>query len=71
MFEEYYSERIKNTPSSFIREILKVTKIQKFPVKLESGNETKARKTPGENRRKLHILATNLYIYRKNVYLHF
>ncbi len=24
MFEEYYSERIKNTPSSFIREILKV-----------------------------------------------
>ena len=26
MFEEYYSERIKNTPSSFIREILKVTK---------------------------------------------
>ena len=26
MFEQYYSERIKNTPSSFIREILKVTK---------------------------------------------
>lgn len=25
MFEKYYSERIKNTPSSFIREILKVT----------------------------------------------
>lgn len=25
MFENYYSERIKNTPSSFIREILKVT----------------------------------------------
>lgn len=25
MFEQYYSERIKNTPSSFIREILKVT----------------------------------------------
>lgn len=25
MFEEYFSERIKNTPSSFIREILKVT----------------------------------------------
>lgn len=25
MFEQYYSQRIKNTPSSFIREILKVT----------------------------------------------
>ena len=25
MFEKYYSQRIKNTPSSFIREILKVT----------------------------------------------
>lgn len=25
MFEDYFSERIKNTPSSFIREILKVT----------------------------------------------
>ena len=25
MFEQYFSERIKNTPSSFIREILKVT----------------------------------------------
>ena len=25
MFEKYFSERIKNTPSSFIREILKVT----------------------------------------------
>lgn len=25
MFEEYFSQRIKNTPSSFIREILKVT----------------------------------------------
>ena len=25
MFEKYYTERIKNTPSSFIREILKVT----------------------------------------------
>ncbi len=25
MFEKYYSDRIKNTPSSFIREILKVT----------------------------------------------
>lgn len=25
MFEEFYTERIKNTPSSFIREILKVT----------------------------------------------
>ena len=25
MFEKFYSERIKNTPSSFIREILKVT----------------------------------------------
>ena len=25
MFESFYSERIKNTPSSFIREILKVT----------------------------------------------
>ncbi len=26
MFEQYFSDRIKNTPSSFIREILKVTK---------------------------------------------
>ena len=25
MFEKYFSRRIKNTPSSFIREILKVT----------------------------------------------
>ena len=25
MFEKYYTERIKNTPSSFSREILKVT----------------------------------------------
>ena len=25
MLEKFYSERIKNTPSSFIREILKVT----------------------------------------------
>ncbi len=30
MFEKYYSERIKNTPSSFIREILKVTQNSKI-----------------------------------------